>query len=256
MRISKIMKMICMYTVIIFWVAFISFLTYSYLARYELSYNGYILREASLDDTILNSLKDIIDPHSFELARDRDMITVYDIEDTNLQIFTGESIIFVGDRHSVSGDGIIVFRGAPYHFHIFGDRRSASVLLYRPDGSTFTFKNFFKARNILRIDPTRYMRPRQAIVSVGPESADSAVSLQIETLLGSAIMLARINSIPSISKVELIVSLIILIIGVANIFMVKVLIKVKKENIIQVAYMLQGIALVGLVSFYLLFNLY
>jgi len=38
--------------------------------------------------------------------------------------------------------------------------------------------------------------------------------------------------------------------------MVKVLIKVKKENIIQVAYMLQGIALVGLVSFYLLFNLY
>jgi len=69
-------------------------------------------------------------------------------------------------------------------------------------------------------------------------------------------MLARINNIPSISKVELIVSLIILIIGVANIFMVKVLIKVKKENIIQVAYMLQGIALVGLVSFYLLFNLY
>jgi len=80
--------------------------------------------------------------------------------------------------------------------------------------------------------------------------------LQIETLLGSAIMLARINNIPSISKVELIVSLIILIIGVANIFTVKVLIQVKKENIMQVAYMLQGIALVGLVSFYLLFNLY
>jgi len=69
-------------------------------------------------------------------------------------------------------------------------------------------------------------------------------------------MLARINNIPSISKVELIVSLIILIIGVANIFTVKVLIQVKKENIMQVAYMLQGIALVGLVSFYLLFNLY
>ena len=69
-------------------------------------------------------------------------------------------------------------------------------------------------------------------------------------------MLARINNIPSISKVELIVSLIIFIIGVANIFMVKALIKVKKENIVQIVCMLQGIALVGLVSFYLLFNLY
>jgi|GEM_PF-2510258 len=249
MRISKIMKMICMYTVIIFWVAFISFLTYSYLARYEQSYNGYILREAPLNNAILNSLKDIIDPHSFELARDRNMITVYDLEDTNLQIFTGESIMFVGD-------GTIVFRGAQFHFHIFGDRQSASVLIYRPDGSTFTFKNFFKARNIIRIDPTQFTGPRQTIVSVGPEGADSGVSLQIETLLGSAIMLARINNIPSISTVELIVSLVVLFIGVANIFRAKVSIKVKKENIVQVAYVLQGITLVGLVSLYLFINLY
>jgi hypothetical protein len=209
-----------------------------------------------LNDTILNSLEDIIDPHSFELARARDTIYVYEIVDTNLQIFTGESIIFVGDRHSVSGDGIVVFRGAQFHFHIFGDRQSASVLLYRPDGSTFTFKNFFQARNIMRIDPTQYPGPRQAIVSVGPESADSAVSLQLETLLGSAIMLARISRIPSISPVELIVLLIVIIIGVANIFLVKVLKSAKKENIIQGVCILHGIILICSVSLYLFINLY